>query len=249
MTMTAIPTSIPVLMYHHINPHRGDTVTVSPESFTAQMESLVQERIQTITVSELLAFIEGNYMPPARSVLITFDDGWLDNYVYALPVLKSMNLRAAFFLVSDRVKAASATPRPVPISVPDHEASKALLASGMAGKVALSWHLIDEMRHTGIAEFHPHSVSHRPCDDLAPQELEFELVESRRVLRDHFGEISPCFCWPYGRWNSSACEAAITFGYQGLFTTVPGVVSCSSNPFAIPRIEVREDTNLLHMWR
>jgi peptidoglycan/xylan/chitin deacetylase (PgdA/CDA1 family) len=235
-------------MYHHINPHRGDTVTVSPETFATQMESLVREGIRTLTVRELLAFLDGEYLPPARSVLITFDDGWLDNYLYAFPVLKNLGMKAAFFLVSDRVHAASATPCPLPPTVPNHETSKVLLASGLAGEVALSWQLVDEMRFTGLAEFHPHSASHRPCDELSPQELERELHESRRVIQEHLGEISPCFCWPYGKWSASACDAAINMGYRGLFTIEPGLVYRSTCPFAIPRFEVREDTNLLQMW-
>jgi peptidoglycan/xylan/chitin deacetylase (PgdA/CDA1 family) len=234
-------------MYHHVNPHRGDRVTVTTGSFAAQMESLARAGVGTLTVSQLLDFLAGGYTPPGPSVVITFDDGWLDNYLFAFPILRSLGLRAAFFLVTARVAAASASPSPLPGAVPDHESSKGLLAAGRAGEVALSWHLVREMAATGMAEFHPHSVSHRPCDELDPSELGWELTESRRVLRERLGVESSSFCWPYGRWNRAAREAAVRAGYRALFTTEPAVVTTATDPLAIPRIEVGEETNLLHL--
>ncbi|HEU0051338.1 MAG TPA: polysaccharide deacetylase family protein, partial [Patescibacteria group bacterium] len=98
---------VPVLMYHHIRPMRPNfskadrEYTVTPEAFEEQMHSLWLAGYETITPDDLLSAIgKGQSSLPTKSVLITFDDGFRDQYQYAFPVLKKYHLKATFFIVS-----------------------------------------------------------------------------------------------------------------------------------------------------
>ncbi|MBU4321267.1 MAG: polysaccharide deacetylase family protein [Nitrospinae bacterium] len=98
---------IPVLMYHHINLHKWDMVTITPAVFEGQMEYLYKAGYRTLKIDELISYMSGGLALPQKAVVVTFDDGWLDNYIYAFPVLKKYKINAAVFLITNRVENAS----------------------------------------------------------------------------------------------------------------------------------------------
>src|SRR3990170_5784941 len=88
---------IPVFMYHHVNPNKDDMVTVVPDIFEAQMKFLAETGCRTLSADELVKSISGNMETAKKAVAITFDDGYLDNYQYAFPILKRYNIKAIIF--------------------------------------------------------------------------------------------------------------------------------------------------------
>ncbi|EHN3185046.1 polysaccharide deacetylase family protein, partial [Escherichia coli] len=89
---------LPVLMYHHVSRCPG-LVTLSPETFCEQMKWLADNNWRTVTSAELEYFYQGGTLP-RKSVMLTFDDGYLDNWLRAWPVLKEYNLHAHIFLIT-----------------------------------------------------------------------------------------------------------------------------------------------------
>jgi len=231
---------VPVLMYHHVNPHHGDTVTVTPEVFEAQMDHLRESGYRTLTAEELLEYINGELTLKQKAVVITFDDGWLDNYLYAFPVLKKKHLNATVFIITDRVEKASGKMSSLPEYIPTHNESKVLLEKGEAHRVALNWKLIEEVTAGGLVEFYSHTKSHRKCDTLSEHQLREELGESKEIIEKRLGRACPFLCWPYGKYTRGAVRAAKEVGYGALYTTDHGVVKAGSDPFAIKRIVVKD---------
>lgn len=236
---------VPVLMYHHINPHAGDTVTVTPEVFAAQMTFLRDEGYQTLSADELMDSIQGRVCSTAKKVAITFDDGWLDNYLYALPLLTEYRFKATFFLISGRVDAASKSGRVDGAEIPDHNTSKSLMLSGEAGAVVLDWNSVREMDANKLFRFYSHTVNHRKCADLSIDELESELVVSKGRLEAELGKECDYLCWPYGSFSSEGIRVAAKVGYQGAFTTIDGYCESGSDPFMVKRIEVKNSVQWL----
>ena len=230
---------VPVLMYHHVNPHQGDTVTVTPQTFEGQMEHLREAGFKTLKLDELMSYIKGD-MDIQKAVVITFDDGWLDNYLYAFPVIKKYGLNAVIFLVTDWVDTASSSISDIPGDVPGHSESKSLIRKGRSHEVVLNWELIGEMLQSGAVEFHSHTKSHRPCDQLSGDELLEELEGSKRAIEKNLGPC-PYLCWPYGKYDDTALDTARSSGYRALFTTRRGIVKTGSNPFEISRIVVKDN--------
>jgi peptidoglycan/xylan/chitin deacetylase (PgdA/CDA1 family) len=227
-------------MYHHINPHRRDMVTVTPDVFEGQMEYLHKSGYRTLKINELLDFINGKLTIKEKSVVVTFDDGWLDNYIYAFPVLKKYKINATIFLITDRTERASKNKTVIPASVPTHNESKLLIEKNEDYRVVLNWELIKEMADSSLVEFYSHTKSHARCNGLSENELLEELGESKKTIEEKLNKPCPYLCWPYGKHNETAVEIARTANYRAIFTTKHGVVKQNSNPFAIKRIVVKD---------
>ena len=231
---------IPVLLYHHINYHKGDMVTITPEVFERQMEYLHRAGYRTLKINELLSYINGEFtLNQNAAVVVTFDDGWLDNYLYAFPVLKRYKINAAIFIVTDRTEKASENIKEVPSSVPTHRESKLLIAEGNSHRVVLNWEHVKEMLDSGLVEFYSHTKRHINCDKLSERELLIELGESKKIIEERLGTPCPYLCWPYGKYNDLALHVAKNFGYKAFFTTKVGVMRTGSDPFEISRIVVK----------
>ena len=98
---------IPVLLYHHIlkqedidkyNWSKNNSV-LSLETFEKQMDYLYENGFYTATLDELQAFLNGEIILPEKTVIITFDDGYLSNALYAYPIMKKYNFRGTIFMI------------------------------------------------------------------------------------------------------------------------------------------------------
>lgn len=238
--------TVPVLMYHHVNPNKGDMITVTPDVFEAQMRHIRDSGIRTLSLDELLGFIEGRLHLKEKSVAVTFDDGYLDNFLYAFPVMKAYNIKAAVFIVSNWADGASKGPDGEGLTggfrknPPTHRESKALIENGLYGRVLMGWEMIKEMHGSGMVDFHSHTMTHRKCDSLSREDLQKELKGSKDELEKRLGVPCDYLCWPKGRFSEAALEIAKDAGYRGVFTTGHGVAGENSDPFNIKRIVVKD---------
>lgn len=235
--------AIPILLYHHINPHAGDTVTVTPDIFAEQLRFLAASGYHTLSVGELLAAMRGTIPLDEKSLVITFDDGWRDNFLFAYPALLKYRFNAATFLITARVDAAQAYHATA--DVPVHVEAKRLIAAGEAGKVVLDWETIRSVLKQGFMEYYSHSVSHRRASSLSPADLVSELTSSKQLLEERLDRKCPYFCWPYGDFNDAAVQLAKDAGYSAMFTTITGFTTSGDDPFRIKRIEVENSVDWL----
>ncbi len=90
--------AVPVLMFHKIDPEHQDSLTVSVQQFEQRMQWLLDHHYQPITLEQLVASVDHKQPLPPRPVLITFDDAYVNNLTYALPVLQRLNLTAVLFV-------------------------------------------------------------------------------------------------------------------------------------------------------
>lgn len=239
--------AVPVLMYHHVSPAPG-LVTVSPETFCAQMRWLAEHGYCGITCEDFAAFLAGAPIPD-KSVLISFDDGYLDNWVYAAPVLAEFGLHAALFLITGRIGEGPARPQaPARESPPclDHRGCMERIAQGDADSVMLRWSEVDAMAKQGVFEFHSHTHTHIRWDreETDPENRRRRLVEdlaaSRAALAQHLGQAAPHLCWPQGYYDGDYLAAARQAGFTHLYTVEKGTATRDTNPRRIPRIVVKD---------
>ncbi len=212
--------ALPILMYHHVSPAPG-LVTVSPEIFRDHIATLARAGWRSAGASEIEGFFTGKPVPP-RTCVITFDDGYLDNFIYAHPVLAEFGMMAVLFIVTGWIGDGVVRSRMV---AADHNRCKALIGVGESDAVMLRWSEIEAMKSAGTFEFHSHTHSHTRWDreivDPAnrAERLSDDLKESRRVLQVRLGQVSRHLCWPQGYYDEAYVGVAVATGFDHLYTT------------------------------
>lgn len=241
--------AVPVLMYHHVCPHPG-LVTLSPETFEEHMAYLARKKYRALAADEFLEFLQGQRTLDGRNVLITFDDGYLDNYVYAYPLLERYGLKATIFTITGLMGEGAArlhlgAGKTLP-ATPDHRACKAAVAQGRADDVMLRWSEIEAMEASGAVEIHSHTHSHVRWDQLHPEKsprlaaVEADLVASHATLKSRLGKDSRHLCWPWGYFEPEYQAAAAGVGFTAQYATVRGANVAGGDPQCIPRLVVKE---------
>lgn len=240
---------VPVLMYHHISPSPG-LVTVSPDHFSAQMHWLKRHGYTALTLDALAGFLAGEPVPD-KSVVITFDDGYVDNWVHAHPVLQATGLHAVLFVITrwltdGPVRHHAGQPAPLPPCLA-HNACKTAIDAGQHDLVMMRWSEVQAARDAGTFEFHSHSHTHTRWDKIYPgdaenkmQALAHDLASSRRTLSERLGQASRHLCWPQGYFDDDYLHVAKNAGFDHLYTTRPGVIHPGDAQDCLARIVVKD---------
>lgn len=216
--------AVPVLMYHHILPEEDITgmfidnnVVVSLEQFQQDIQTLKNRGYETISLRQLSDFVRNGAALPAKSVLITFDDGYLSNKQYAMPVLQEAGYTAVIFALTGWVEEHPQTFNP-------------------AGLQYLSWPELKQMRHVFQFASHTdnlHSLSWNGSGKLtavSQQELADDLQRSVRKLQG-----TSYFSYPYGHYNATARQVLEEQGIDLAFTVNPVSVQAGDDPLTLGR--------------
>lgn len=238
--------TVPVLMYHHVTPVDG-AITASPVNFEDQLRWLSQRGYKTLTTDQFAEFLNGQPVPK-KSILITFDDGYLDNWVYAYPLLKKYHFNAVVFLVTSWVHDGPVRnclgQGPLPVT-PSHAECEQRINAGNSDDVILRWSEINAMQADGTFEFHSHTDTHTRWDKSPQAEqknslMATELAQSRLTLTEKLGHVSSHFCWPQGYFDADYIRLAQEAGFQYLYTTQAfGQNKAGTDPAHIYRFAVR----------
>lgn len=213
-TSAADDTQVLVLNYHMVN-SMFISLAVEPEDFDWQMKYLVDHGYHTITPDELYDFLAGTGELPERPVLITFDDGYVDNYTTAYPILKKYNLKATIFVVTGFLS---------------------------KRKGYLTWDQLREMEQHGIT-IESHTVTHAPLPELSDDRIREELVESKKHAERELGHPIEFIAYPTGVHDLHIAQIAQEAGYKGGFTVKYSNVDRNSNVFAMERVPIFRTAN------
>ena len=195
-----------ILVYHAVGAdgEKPSRFILPRRSFEWQMRTLARRR-RVLTLDDLVALHRTNRLPPARSVVITFDDGYRDTRELAAPVLARLRLPATLFLVSGLVGD-----------------DKVWQGDGeLTGRPLMSWEDVDALRAHGF-DLGAHTRTHPILTELAPEQLDAEIAGSRADLGKRLGAPPTAFAYPYGKWNVAAAEAARRAGFSSALTVSAG---------------------------
>ena len=197
-----------VLNYHQINDNFS-YISVPINDFDAQMNYLTENGYIAITPDALLSSLEGELELPPKPMLITFDDGYIDNYTNAFPILQKYGLRATVFVIP-----------------------------ALVGKNGyMDWDQLKEMEENGIT-VQSHTLNHIALENLSDDGLRVELLNSKLMLEEKFGHPVDFVAYPTGTYNLHIAEIANEVGYKGAFTIKYGNVDLGSNFFALERVPI-----------
>lgn len=223
--------AVPVLMYHHIAPDRE----VTPGGFEAQLQFLKNEGFSCAGLDDFRAHLEGTRPLPDKKVLLTFDDGYADNWLCAHPLLKKYGFTAVVFATTGRIALA-------PPGVREQRCPADTISDERGPCGFLSWEELKLMRESGVFEIGSHTHSHNNFDKKAPwRAMAEELSVSAALMEKNLGFKPRSVAWPWGAYEESFVADAQSAGYDMAFTTVPGSNRPGTDPMRITRFKVRND--------
>lgn len=200
-----------VLNYHKIE-NGANSLFIPPSEFERQMAFLAQNGYHTITPHELyMAFTDDGPLP-TNPVLITFDDGYADNYTNAYPILKKYGLKATIFVITS------------------------LLDKSYPGY--LTWGQAAEMEASGVIAIESHTVTHGSLTDLTDEQIRSELTGSKHEIEQRLGKEVEFLAYPTGAYNLHIARLAKEAGYKGAFTIRNGNMDRATNFYAIERVPI-----------
>lgn len=223
---------IPILMYHKVVPEPLDTphrIFVTTETFEAHMKALSESGRVALSFADLAAFKDGR-RPwnefPKNPIVITFDDGYVNNLEIAAPLLRKYGMKATIFLLAD------------------HGLRSNAWDEGSAPQLPLM--NADERRRlleSGVFEIGSHGFRHERITAMDPERALHELRDSKKVLENEFGRPVDAFAYTYGDTSPLAAALAFEAGYRyGVNTDTGGLVP-EDNPWSVFRTSVfPEDT-------
>jgi peptidoglycan/xylan/chitin deacetylase (PgdA/CDA1 family) len=212
---------IPILAYHRL----VDDVPVDDyyhnclrrELFVEQMQALAEAGYRTIPL-ETAALLMRHRTPPGKVVALTFDDGYVDTFDVAAPILRELGFTATVFVVAGLVGRRSLW-----------DVGKCCTAPLM------DWEQIRQLVAWGFS-IGSHTVTHPELSQLSPADARYEIEHSRHILEERLGQPIPIFCYPFGEWNETTYRLVRDAGYRA---------ACNDTwrhehrPFALARVDGR----------
>jgi len=208
-------TSYPILMYHHVKncDENCDDIeqglSVSNSDFEAQMKYLSDNGYKTIFLDDLF------YKSDAKTLALTFDDGYLDNLSEAAPILKKYNLSATLFVICDSV----GTDR------------------------YLNWEQIKQLSDQNW-QIGAHTKTHPNLTTLSKEDMEDQIASCKTEIEKNIGKPVKFFSYPAGKFDDTVISVVKDSGFSGAVTTVSGTKNNKNNPFELKRLRINGSDSL-----
>lgn len=193
----AMPTSradvrVPILVYHSVRPHikkesaYQEIYDITPELLRRHLEYLKENGYTAISFNMLADYFDTGAALPAKPVILSFDDGWKNQYEHAFPLLKEFHDTATFFIFTNAVNRGN----------------------------HLTWAELHEMHDAGIS-IEAHTKTHPYLQKITdPEELAREIAGSKKILEDELGVKITSFAYPFGQYNETIESEVKNSGFR-----------------------------------
>lgn len=219
---------VPILMYHYVstppedaNNYRID-LSVEPDALREQLTYLAENGFTSISLYDLSLAITNKKALPEKPIILTFDDGYLDNYENAYPLLEEFGFTATFFVITDFVDQNN----------PNH----------------MSWDMLRELFAAGHS-IENHTLNHPDLAQLTRDGMYGQIARSQQVIAEQIGHTPRYLCYPAGRYNETTIEVLEELDLWGAVTTRGGMWHGFDDRYEWRRVRVSYDTSLADFAR
>ena len=210
------PEGFPILEYHTItNTPDEDSVkyNVFPSDFSAQLDYLKENGYNTITTLDYAYAKLGWKRLPEKPIILTFDDGYEDNYLYMLPILEAHGMKAVVYVITNEI--------------------------GKPGYLTVEE--LADMQNRGV-EIGSHTANHRPLIDMRPKDIIHEVRDSKRFLEWTLHSNAFSFSYPNGFYSDELIKTLKKENYLTAVTGDAGLNSLDTNPYLLQRVNIPQPT-------
>jgi len=210
---------VPILIYHSVMPHNPNESAiqkyydVSPESLERQLKYLRDNGYTVIGLDYLADALAQTITLPPKPVVLTFDDGWENQFLHAYPLLKKYNDTATFFIYTHAI---------------DHD-------------LFLSWDQVKTMDDGGMS-IGGHTRTHPYLMQITdPVVLRREIIGGKSVIENRIGHSIDLFAYPYGHYNDQLIGIVKEAGFKAARSTYKGIYHTASDLYTLKGIEATDD--------
>lgn len=220
--------TVPILMYHYIStpPSANDKLrvglSVPPEMFEAQIKLLVDNGFTAITLFDLYSQLATGQTLPAKPIVLTFDDGYLDDYQNAFPILKKYGLTGTFFVLTG----------PADVKDPAY----------------LSWDMIQEMSRAGL-DMQLHAKEHVDLRQRRYEDLIWQITGGRQSIEAHTGKPVVFMAYPSGKYDDAVLKFLANNNFWAATTTESGCTHTLSDALTWTRVRIAGQLKLTDFAR
>ena len=212
----------PIICYHSINDKDNLECDPLPRAiFEKHLQHLIKN-YSVISLRQLVTDLRKGHSIASNSVVITFDDGYKDNYELALPLLEKYRCHATFFVVTDFIE------------------GKVLLNDEI-GFEAMSWDQVKALDKSPYADIGSHGKTHVRLSSLTDECLKKEIYESRFTLEKKLGRKIDLFAYPNGQGadiHHNARDVLTQHGFDASCTTFWRSYQTANNNFELNRVMI-----------
>ena len=222
--------TLPVIMYHGLHPDRAQQTqyVISPDRFEDDLRWLTENGYTTVTIAQLIAYTAGDGVLPEKPVLLTFDDGYLNNHLYATPLLSRYGCRAVLSPICSETVRYSA------------------LNDRSPAYAQVTWDDLAEMVASGCWEIQNHSyamhtLTEREGSSRLPGEtltayttvLTNDVSRAQMLFSQHLGCAPTAFFYPFGAIGEGQLEILKSMGFKATFTCTARLNTLRRDPDAL----------------
>lgn len=210
-------------MYHRVNDYRNNEMSIPVQEFRRQVAWLKEQGFQNMRMAELESMAPDSKLTASR-VIFSFDDGYEDNYVEALPVIKEFGYSAIFYIPYEHIGKRDMFPRDIKES------------NRLEHNRIMDWEQVKNIHKAGM-EIGSHTLTHNDLTRMSDTQAKKEIFESKTKLEEKLGDKITSFCYPGGYFNEKHVNWTEEAGYSSACTTITGCYQKESL-FKVPRIAV-----------
>lgn len=214
---------VPVIMYHSIG-YSADPYTITPETFEKHLAAIKENGFTPVSFQQLVDYVDKDYNLPDKPMVITFDDGYTDNYTHAFPILKKHNFKATIFIIGS--SAGKNTYKDTNYPITPHFNYNMAREMNLSGLISLQSHTHD-MHQSSLYE---------NSENVRENVLQFEgesfidyiralkgdLSMSKSTIEGQIGTPVIALAYPSGRHNAFAESVARSLGFRVTVSTTIG---------------------------
>lgn len=227
---------VPVLMYHYITPQANNdqpdnNSIITLEAFEENMNYLHEQGYYTATMEELEQYVLGKTSLPAKTVVITFDDGYQNNYIYAYPILKKYGFQATIFVIGSRIQQETS---------PFDPAKKSFLSFE---EIKASSDVFEYHSHT----YDLHQKGFKKCGLDYATGFDTKSLKADIAKMKELGIDSPYFAYPFGEKSTQMVYSLQENNYRMAFTVLQGFVKPGDSLMRLNRLTVTTATDFAEL--
>ena len=243
--------AVPVLMWHNLAEESSGDMTISVDTFRAQIEALHEAGFKTVSLQQLYDYVHFGTELPEKPIVLTFDDGYFSNYEYAFPILQEYDMQATIFAIG--VSVGKDTYKDTDHAMTPHFGADEAREMVDSGLISVQSHTFDMHQwppfEDGNAQVRETLL---PFDGEADADyeaaVEADFAESRELLESITGQPVNALAFPEGAYVTLTQDALRSAGAELTFTTVRAVNTVvkglPQSLCAMPRFGMTESTDM-----